>query len=189
MSIPDDTNDFKRLKDELRHLKRNNAPWYFESALHQRLHGTRRRRTRLRPMEPWPIIALTFVTLCILGVAGYIVMVNTNLFPHSPSPVRAPAPASDSLRPTVRHDSTAALQTSARQLGVKASPGGRPNRRAVSDSLRAGRPASDSTALSRHPGGEQPYRQKPVQSQRAAPDTLGAHPDSVRQRQSGPPPK
>jgi len=189
MSIPDDTNDFKRLKDELRQLKRSNAPWYFESSLHQRLHGNRRRRTRLRPIEPWPIIALTFGTLCILAVAGYVVMVNTNLFPRGGSPVPALAPASDSLRPTVRHDSTAALQPALRQLGIKGPAGARPTRVAVTDTLRGGRRASDSTAFGRHPGGEQPTRRQGIKSPSGAPDSLGAPSDSVRQMKAEPPPQ
>jgi len=49
MSTAHNGNDYERLKQELRRLKRRGAPWYFESALHQRLHGGGRRRPRLHP--------------------------------------------------------------------------------------------------------------------------------------------
>jgi hypothetical protein len=71
--------DDERLKEELRRLKRRGAPWYFESALHQRLHGGRRRRPRLRPISILPVLVVAFCTLCILALAVYVVLVHTNL--------------------------------------------------------------------------------------------------------------
>jgi len=74
-------NDYERLKEELRRLKRRSAPWYLESMLHQRLHGGKRlrRRGRLRPIGIWPVIVLAVLVLLILALAVYIVMVHTNI--------------------------------------------------------------------------------------------------------------
>lgn len=84
MSKSHEGNDYERLKEELRRLKRRGAPWYFESALHQRLHGGRRRRPRLRPVSIIPVLVVAFCTLCILALALYVVLVHTNLlFPGS----------------------------------------------------------------------------------------------------------
>jgi hypothetical protein len=80
MSTSHNGNDYERLKDELRRLKRRGAPWYFESALHQRLHGGKRSRPRRRPISILPVLAVACVTLCILGLAVYAVFVHTNLF-------------------------------------------------------------------------------------------------------------
>jgi hypothetical protein len=71
--------DYERLKAELRRLKRRGAPWYFESELHQRLHGARRRRPRLRPISTTPVLLLAFVTLCLLGLAVYVVLIRSNM--------------------------------------------------------------------------------------------------------------
>ena len=79
MSKSFEGNDDERLKEELRRLKRRRAPWYFESALHQRLHGGRRRRPRLRPISILPVLVVAFCTLCILALALYVVLVHTNL--------------------------------------------------------------------------------------------------------------
>ena len=82
-------NDDERLKEELRRLRRRSAPWYFESALHQRLHGGRRRRPRLRPISILPVLVVAFCTLCILALAVYVVLVHTNLvFPGAHPPER-----------------------------------------------------------------------------------------------------
>ncbi|HEX7574646.1 MAG TPA: hypothetical protein VF514_16285 [Bacteroidota bacterium] len=81
-------NDYERLKEELRGLKRRGAPWYFESALHQRLHGGRKRRPRLRPISIFPVLVVVFCTLCILALAVYVVLVHTNLL----FPLTHPAP-------------------------------------------------------------------------------------------------
>ncbi len=84
MNKAHDLNDYERLKEELRRLKRRRAPWYFESALQQRLQGGRRRRPRRRPFSIVPVLVVVFVTLCILGLAAYMVLVHTNLtFPGS----------------------------------------------------------------------------------------------------------
>jgi hypothetical protein len=80
MSTSHNGNDYERLKEELRRLKRRGAPWYFESALHQRLHGGRRSRPRRRPISILPVLAVACVTLCILGLAVYAVFIHTNLF-------------------------------------------------------------------------------------------------------------
>ena len=79
MSKVHEGNDYERLKEELRRLKRRGAPWYFESALHQRLHGGRRRRRRLRPISILPVLVVAFCTLFILALAVYVVLVHTNL--------------------------------------------------------------------------------------------------------------
>jgi hypothetical protein len=84
MSKAHNGNDYERLKEELRRLKRRGAPWYFESALHQRLHGGRRRRPRLRPISVFPVLTVALLTLCISGLAVYVALMHTNLvFPGS----------------------------------------------------------------------------------------------------------
>jgi len=75
----DGPNDFERLKEQLRHMKRKNAPWYFESALHQRLHGGKRRRRRLRPIGIGPVLVVAVIVLLLLALAVYVVMVHTNI--------------------------------------------------------------------------------------------------------------
>lgn len=187
MSTPDDKNDYQRLKAELRRLKRSEAPWYFESALHQRLHGRRRGRARLRPIEPWPIIALTLITLCILGAAAYIVMVNTNLFPRGAMPAQTVPPALDSLRTGPRPDSVAALRTPARSIGGNRSTTSRVTRRVASDSLRHSVPPSDSASTGSPTGGDARIREKKTEMQSVSEDSLRAHPDSARHLLPGPP--
>ena len=91
MSKAHNGTDYERLKEELRRLKRRGAPWYFESALHQRLHGGRRRRPRLRPISIFPVLVVAFCTLCILALALYVLLVHTNLFFPGSHPGR-PAP-------------------------------------------------------------------------------------------------
>jgi hypothetical protein len=92
MSKAHNGNEYERLKEELRRLKRRGAPWYFESALHQRLHGGRRRRRRLRPISIFPVLIVVFVTLCILGLAVYVVLVHTNLLPPGSHPSGSASP-------------------------------------------------------------------------------------------------
>ena len=72
-------NDYERLKEQLHRMKRRSAPWYFESALHQRLHGGKRRAGRLRPIGIWPVLALAAIVLLLLALAVYVVMVHTNI--------------------------------------------------------------------------------------------------------------
>jgi hypothetical protein len=105
MSKAHDGNDYERLKEELRRLKRRGAPWYFESALHQRLHGGGRRRARLRPISIVPVLVLAFSTLCILALAVYVVLVHTNL-----------------LFPGKHKETPASRDTLSRFLGEEASP-------------------------------------------------------------------
>ena|GEM_PF-5202355 len=91
-------------------MKRQGAPWYFESALHQRLHGGKRRRRRLGPISIGPVLVVAVVTLAVLGFALYTVLVRSNLFPGgAPPPVLAP----DTLSVAGRPDSalTAPLRT------------------------------------------------------------------------------
>jgi len=84
-------NDYERLKEELRRMKRRGAPWYFESALHQRLHGGSGRRPRLRPISIVPVLGIAVLTLSILGVAVYVVLLHTNLVTVPGAGVRGPA--------------------------------------------------------------------------------------------------
>ncbi len=93
--------EYERLKEELHRMKRQGAPWYFESALHQRLHGGRRRRRRLRPISIGPVLVVAVVTLAVLGFALYAVLVHSNLFPGGTS---RSLPA-DTLSASVRPDS------------------------------------------------------------------------------------
>ena len=101
MTTSQNGNDYERLKEELRRLKRRGAPWYFESALHQRLHGMRKGRSRLRPISTTPVVVLAVVTLCILALVTYVFFVRTNLFspPGPGTPAGPGSPASpDTLR-------------------------------------------------------------------------------------------
>ncbi len=88
MTTSHNGNGDERIKEELRRLKRRGAPWYFESALHQRLHGGRKRRPHLRPIPFTPVLAVAVVTLCLLALASYAVLMHTNLFsgPGRPAP-------------------------------------------------------------------------------------------------------
>ena len=79
MDTPHGGRDFERLKDELHALKRRSAPWYFESALHQRIHGGKRRRRRLQPIGIGPVLVLAVIVLLLLALAAYIVMLHTNI--------------------------------------------------------------------------------------------------------------
>jgi len=96
--------EYDRLKTELRRLKRAGAPWYFESELHQRLHGghARQHRHRLRPFGMAPAFAIAVVAFCSLAVAAYVMLINSDLFLSREPWVQPPAPAS--LSPPV--DST-----------------------------------------------------------------------------------
>jgi len=75
----DAPNDFERLKEQLRLMKRRRAPWYFESALHQRIHGGKRGRRRLRPIGIGPVLLVAVIVLLLLALAAYIVMLHTNI--------------------------------------------------------------------------------------------------------------
>jgi hypothetical protein len=103
MSKAHNGNDYERLKEELRRLKRRSAPWYFESALHQRLHGGPGRRHRLRPISFLPVLVVAVITLCILGLAVYVLFVHTNLI--LPGSHREGSPPPDSVSHVVPGDS------------------------------------------------------------------------------------
>ena len=82
MSNRQEQGDDDRLKTELRRLKRAGAPWYFESELHQRLHGGPPRRTRLRPYGSAPAIALSLIVFCSIVIAAYVVVLKVIFFPQ-----------------------------------------------------------------------------------------------------------
>jgi hypothetical protein len=153
MSTSHNGNDYERLKEELRRLKRRGAPWYFESALHQRLHGGRRRRPRLRPISVFPVLIVAFLTLCILGIAVYMVLVHTNLL--LPRPHQTGPPAADTLSRALPVDS---LLSPPRVSGpVKGSPRAVPRPvpqdRSPADTVPEqqpeGRPVTGDTAVAR----------------------------------------
>ena len=123
-------NDYERLKEELRRLKRRGAPWYFESELHQRLHGRPKRRPRLRPISFSPVLALAFLTLCILGIALYAVFMHTNIrFGVTPPAAPADTSARPSVPDTVTAHSAPAQPAGRRPLPAaeRTAPPGRPH--------------------------------------------------------------
>jgi hypothetical protein len=77
-------NEHERLKLELRRLKRSNAPWYFESALHQRLHGGRPPRVRHSPYRVPVAVSLSLGVMALLALGSYFLLVNTDLFSRLP---------------------------------------------------------------------------------------------------------
>jgi hypothetical protein len=154
MSKAHNGNDYERLKEELRRLKRRGAPWYFESALHQRLHGGRRRRPRLRPISVFPVLTVALLTLCISGLAVYVALMHTNLvFPGSHQGGSVPAdtitgvPPGESLPPPPARGSAPA-KGSPRGAARTLTPA-----RAASDTaqprLREEKPASGDSAVVR----------------------------------------
>jgi hypothetical protein len=72
MDSSHEKNDYKRLKAELRRLKRPSAPWYLEGELHRRLHAPRM-RFRYVGVAPTLIILTTLGTL---AIAVYVMLVN-----------------------------------------------------------------------------------------------------------------
>jgi hypothetical protein len=84
MEKKEDKNEHERLKLELRRLKRSNAPWYFESALHQRLHGGRPPRTRHSPYRVPVAVSLSLGVMALFALGSYFLLVNTNLFSRGP---------------------------------------------------------------------------------------------------------
>lgn len=86
MDNKEDRPDHDRVKLELRRLKRSNAPWYFESALHQRLHGDRAAGIRLKPYRMPVGVSLSLGVMALLGIGAYFLMVNTDLFTRLPGP-------------------------------------------------------------------------------------------------------
>jgi hypothetical protein len=80
MTNPGNKGEFDRLKAELQRLKRAQAPWYFESSLHQRLHGGRRPRVRHAPFRFGFTITVSFFSLAVIALAVYLVFLNSTLF-------------------------------------------------------------------------------------------------------------
>ena len=101
MNTHHDKGEFDRLKDELRRLKRAGAPWYFESELHRRLHGTGHRHRRLRAFPGSTAFVITLVAVGCLAGAAYLMMVQAGLFkPALQEPVQAVHSAvADSVAP------------------------------------------------------------------------------------------
>lgn len=94
MDTRKDQGDDDRLKSELRRLKRAGAPWYFESELHQRLHGGRPRRSRRRAFNSPSALALSLLVFGSVVIAAYVVVVHMNLLPQgSNKDETAPVPA------------------------------------------------------------------------------------------------
>lgn len=75
--------EHERLKLELRRLKRSNAPWYFESALHQRLHGEG--SSRLPPYRMPVAISISLGVMALLAVGSYFLLAHTDLFSRLPA--------------------------------------------------------------------------------------------------------
>jgi hypothetical protein len=100
MKTSDGKNEFDRLKAELRRLKRTGAPWYFDSVLHQRLHGGRRRHMRHAPFRIGPLITISVATLAAIALAVYVLLLNSTLF----SPSGGPHPGSAlGVQDTISH--------------------------------------------------------------------------------------
>jgi hypothetical protein len=69
--------DEERLKEELRSLRKVQAPWYFESRLQQSLRaGVEPRSWVTRPV---PAVALSLLGIALVGVVGYYVYVNSEV--------------------------------------------------------------------------------------------------------------
>lgn len=85
MENKEDRPEHEKVRLELRRLKRSNAPWYFESALHQRLHGDRAAGVRLTPYRMPVAVSLSLGVMALLGIGTYLLMVNTNLFTRLPA--------------------------------------------------------------------------------------------------------
>ena len=78
-----DENEKKKLRDELRNLKKVNAPWYFESELQRRLHYVRTRAERKYWLKrPLPSLALSTVTVLALAAVGYYIFMLPGITPH-----------------------------------------------------------------------------------------------------------
>lgn len=90
--------EHERLKQELRRLKRSNAPWYFESALHQRLHGGRPSRAGLSPYRIPAVVSLSLGVTVLLAVGSYFLLVNTDLFTRLPGNDQADPKSVDTVR-------------------------------------------------------------------------------------------
>lgn len=175
MNTSHNGNDYERLKEELRTLKRRGAPWYFESALHQRLHGGTRRRPRRRPIAIFPVLAVTFVTLCILGLAAYVVLLRTNLAfpgPHAEGPS-----ASDSVSRVASGEAAHAAQ-------VKTSTAVKPSPRVTLREAEAGRAPEDTqkTAAPAVHGSPRDTAAVRKDTASAVKDTVSHGPDSSASR-------
>jgi hypothetical protein len=125
MENKEDRPEHEKVKLELRRLKRSNAPWYFESALHQRLHGDRTAGVRLTPYRMPVAVSLSLGVMALLGIGTYLLMVNTSLFTRLP----AGGNGSGSISPTadsavvVSGSKTATTTPAVRETGSPLPPG------------------------------------------------------------------
>ena len=163
MEKKEEKSEHDRLKQELRRLKRSNAPWYFESALHQRLHGGPPPRARLSPYRVPVAVSLSLGVTALLAVGSYFLLVHTDLFPRSPVVGQTAVKGADTLQQRREVAVPNALPAAAR------GPAGSPGTQAVVREA----PARVAPPPSVSPGGEETIRQ-------AAADTL--HRDTLRVR-------
>lgn len=89
----------EQVKQELRGLRKVQAPWYFESRLQQRLRmGDQPRSWMARPV---PAFALSLLAVAMVGTIGYYVYVNSEFASSPLQKAEEPAPQPEVARPSV----------------------------------------------------------------------------------------
>ena len=109
----------ERVKQELRNLRKIQAPWYFESRLQQRLRRTDEPRSWVT--RPVPAFALSMLALALVGAVGYHFYFNPD-FVSPPSQTEEPRREQQAVQPA---GAPAPLQQDAAPIVVPESAGGR----------------------------------------------------------------
>jgi hypothetical protein len=122
----EEKNEHERLKLELRRLKRSNAPWYFESALHQRLHGGPPSRAGLGPYRIPVAVSLSLGVMALLAVGSYFLLVSTGLFSRNPVENQSVRQSADTLRSGREERSAVSVPTRPPAVTGTSAPAGAP---------------------------------------------------------------